>query len=214
PQPKGQKPGCGFPLLKLVGLFCLQSGALLRTATSNLHKHESVLARMLHKFLDSGDLLLADRGFSSYLDISELAKKGVDCLVRLHQMRSTDFRKGTRLGSNDRLITWTKPARAAHVWSREQFDALPATLTVRMLRFCTQTPWKWGSGFKKLQNNVRYSRFGVIRSTSFSREKMKVTDCASRATTSDDSLRSVGLACAASLRKSRRYTVESVTNCG
>lgn len=146
PQPKNQKPGCGFPLLKLVGLFCLQSGALLRTATSNLHQHESVLARMLHKFLDSGDLLLADRGFSSYLDISELAKKGVDCLVRLHQMRSADFRKGTRLGSNDRLVKWTKPARAARVWSREQFDALPTTLTVRMLRFCTQTP-----GFRSQQ---------------------------------------------------------------
>jgi DDE family transposase len=146
PQPKSQKPGCGFPLLKLVGLFCLQSGALLRTATSNLRQHESVLARTLHKFLDSGDLLLADRGFSSFLDISELAKKGVDCLMRLHQMRSTDFRKGTHLGSSDRLITWTKPARAARVWSREQFDALPATLTVRMLRFCTQTP-----GFRSQQ---------------------------------------------------------------
>jgi hypothetical protein len=29
PQSSAQKPGCGFPLLKLVGLFSLQSGAVL-----------------------------------------------------------------------------------------------------------------------------------------------------------------------------------------
>lgn len=28
PQSAGQKPGCGFPLLRLVGLFSLGSGAL------------------------------------------------------------------------------------------------------------------------------------------------------------------------------------------
>src|SRR5207247_2641053 len=31
PQPGGQKPGCGFPLLKLVGLFSLGTGVLLDT---------------------------------------------------------------------------------------------------------------------------------------------------------------------------------------
>jgi len=28
PQPGSQKPGCGFPMMKLVGLFCLASGEL------------------------------------------------------------------------------------------------------------------------------------------------------------------------------------------
>ena len=32
PQTKSQKPGCGFPLINLAGLFCLGSGALLRAA--------------------------------------------------------------------------------------------------------------------------------------------------------------------------------------
>lgn len=30
PQPQSQMPGCGWPLINLVGLFCLSSGALLR----------------------------------------------------------------------------------------------------------------------------------------------------------------------------------------
>lgn len=43
PQPSAQKPGCGFPMMKLVGLFSLSSGALLETARGNLHVHESLL---------------------------------------------------------------------------------------------------------------------------------------------------------------------------
>ena len=45
PQPSSQKPGCGFPLMKLVGLFSLSSGALLDHATANEHVHESQLFR-------------------------------------------------------------------------------------------------------------------------------------------------------------------------
>ena len=32
PQPGSQKPGCGFPIINLAGIFCLGSGALLRAA--------------------------------------------------------------------------------------------------------------------------------------------------------------------------------------
>ena len=41
PQPGGQKPGCGFPVLRMAGLFCLSSGALLRYAFGNKHDQEN-----------------------------------------------------------------------------------------------------------------------------------------------------------------------------
>ena len=66
PQPTSQQPGCGFPQLKLVGLFCLSSGGLLEAATGNLHVHESTLFRALWSKLHKGDIILADRGFCSY----------------------------------------------------------------------------------------------------------------------------------------------------
>ena len=47
PQSSGQKPGLGFPLIKLVGLFSLGSGALLEHTTGDLHVHESQLFRQL-----------------------------------------------------------------------------------------------------------------------------------------------------------------------
>jgi hypothetical protein len=140
PQPKSQKPGCGFPLLKLVGLFCLASGALLRAVHSSLAHHEAVLARLLWPLLSLGDILLADRGFCSFFDLHALRQRGVDALLRLHQRRAGDFRHGRRLGKNDRLVVWTKPAQRSKVWSQEDFDALPATLTLRLLRYRIAVP--------------------------------------------------------------------------
>ena len=40
PQSSEQKAGCGFPMMKLVGLFSLSSGAMLAGATGNRHVHE------------------------------------------------------------------------------------------------------------------------------------------------------------------------------
>jgi hypothetical protein len=134
PQPTGQQPGCGFPMMKLVGLFSLGSGALLETVTGNLHIHESVLFRGLWDKLRKGDVLLADRGFCSYAAMAALEQQGVDSLMRLHQMRRADFRTGRALGPDDRLVVWQKPVKRTDAWSDQEFDALPATLTLRMIR--------------------------------------------------------------------------------
>jgi hypothetical protein len=40
PQPGSQKPGCGFPLLKLVGVLSFSTGALLDYAKGDKHQHE------------------------------------------------------------------------------------------------------------------------------------------------------------------------------
>src|SRR5665213_4624424 len=66
PQPGGQKPGRGFPLLKLVGVFSLSTGALLDYAKGNKHQHELTLLQKLLGQFKAGDLALADRGFCTY----------------------------------------------------------------------------------------------------------------------------------------------------
>ena len=134
PQPTSQQPGCGFPVLKLVGLFSLSSGALLETATGSLHVHESLLFRGLWDRLKQGDVVLADRGFCSYAALASLRQRGVDSVMRLHQKRRADFRSGQRLGPDDRLVTWHKPAQRPEVCSVAEFAALPATLTLRLIR--------------------------------------------------------------------------------
>ena len=140
PQPRSQKPGCGFPLLKLTGLFSLASGALLQSAESSRRTHELVLARQFWPCLETGDVLLSDRGFCAYQDLSTLAARAVDCVMRLHQARSADFRRGKRLGPNDRLVVWTKPAQRPKKCTPEEYAAMPKTLTLRLLRFQVQAP--------------------------------------------------------------------------
>lgn len=134
PQPSSQKPGCGFPMMKLVGLFSLASGALLGFAKGTLHIHESQLFRALWDRLSKGDVLLSDRGFCSFFAIASLLLRGIDAVMRLHQARRADFRKGKSLGKGDILVCWRKPAQRTAAWSQEGFDALPQELTLRMVR--------------------------------------------------------------------------------
>jgi hypothetical protein len=140
PQSGEQQAGCGFPYMKLVGLFSLSSGALLESATGSKHVHESTLFRGLWGKLQKGDILLGDRAFCSYMAMAGLQQqRGVDSVMRLHQMRKADFRTGRRLGPDDRLIVWHKPQRADG-WSEEEHAALPETLTLRLIRLKVATP--------------------------------------------------------------------------
>ena len=140
PQSGEQAPGCGFPALKLVGLFSLSSGAFLESVSGNKHVHESTLFRGMWGKLQRGDILLADRGFSSYAAIAGLQQqRGVDSVMRLHQMRKADFRSGRRLGAEDRLVVWQKPQRT-EAWSEQEHAALPETLTLRMIRLRVAAP--------------------------------------------------------------------------
>ena len=61
--------------------------------------------------------------------------------MRLHQGRGKpDFRRGRRLGHNDRIVLWHKPAQRPPHWSKEDYDQLPKTLTLRILRFEIAVP--------------------------------------------------------------------------
>lgn len=140
PQSSWQKPGLGFPLMKLVGLFSLGSGALLEHTSADLHVHESQLFHQLWEKLEKGDIILADRGFCSYAAIASLAQRGVDSVMRLHQMRKADFRSGKALGKGERQVIWTKPAQRTAVWSAAEFAALPERLLLRMIRLEVAAP--------------------------------------------------------------------------
>ena len=134
PQSTDQKPGCGFPLVRLVGLFCLKTGALLEQASAPHLTSENALFQDLWPTLQAGDLLLADRNFSSYGSLAGLRQQSVDCLFQLHANRKRDLRQGQRLGAKDRLITWPKPRAKPANLTAAQWQQLPASLTVRLLR--------------------------------------------------------------------------------
>src|SRR6266487_6121760 len=142
PQPGGQQPGCGFPVLKLVGVFSLATGALLDYAKGNKHQHElNLLQKLLDQF-KAGDLVLGDRGFNSYTLLALLLRRGAHGLFRLHQRRPVDLRQGQRLGKNDRLMRWRKPWlwQRPRCLSQRSWKRIPQELSVRVVRFTLTVP--------------------------------------------------------------------------
>jgi Transposase DDE domain len=136
PQHELQKAGCGSPLARIVVLISLATGAVLDAAIgrwAGKQAGELSLFRGLHGRLRRGDIILADRYHCSYPDLALLAARGVDAVVRLHRSRTADFRRGRRLGRDDHLVEWARPARPAWM-DAETYATIPATLTVRELR--------------------------------------------------------------------------------
>lgn len=143
PQPRSQKPGVGFPLLRMVVLFSLAVGCVLEAAFAPYRGKatgEMSLFRTLHDGLQAGDILLGDRIFCSFCDIALLQQQGVDVVTRLHYGRHADFRRGRRLGPDDHLITWRKRYQAPDWLSEAEYAQVPKTLTLREVRVRVKIP--------------------------------------------------------------------------
>ena len=123
-------------MAQIVVLFGWTTGAILDVVIDTMRPHEVTLFRRRWHHFQPGDVVLADRAYGSYVDMVRLLARGVFCVFRLHQRRKADFRTGQRLGRDDQLVTWHKPAQwlASMGISKEAFARLPETLTVRLVR--------------------------------------------------------------------------------
>ena len=138
PQHRGQPPGLGFPITRLLGLLCLSSGALLDAACSPIRgkgSDEHTLLRPLLDTLEAGDVLLGDANFPSYWLLAALRERGVDGVFEQIGGRraGVDFRRGERLGTGDHIIELRRPQRP-HWMNVEAWARVPRTLRIRELR--------------------------------------------------------------------------------
>ena len=136
PQGATQKPGLGFPLARLVAIISLSCGAVLEWTTSpceGKRTGETALLWQLAHRLKAGDIVIADRYFSGYFLLAWLIRHGVDVVVRQHQLRHTDFRRGKRLGAKDHVVDWARPQRPAWM-DAALYATMPEALTLREAR--------------------------------------------------------------------------------
>jgi hypothetical protein len=136
PQSRSQKPGVGFPILRMVVLLSLASAALCGLAIGPYKGKETGEPALLRELLDRfqpGDVFLGDCCYCSYFLLSLLLACGVDVVTRQHQCRRTDFRSGERLGNADHAVVWQRPARPEWM-DEETYAAIPETLGVRELK--------------------------------------------------------------------------------
>jgi hypothetical protein len=140
PQPSGQKPGCGFPVARMVVVFAMSTGAILRAVWDSLKVPERTLFHRLWEEFEKGDIVVADRGFCSFADFQMLRERGVDCIMRKHQARSVGERTLRRLGKGDRLVVWTKSGSRPKWLDCETWKAMPSELTVREIEIHVEIP--------------------------------------------------------------------------
>ena len=157
-QPGQQKPGCGFPVAHWLVMLHAGTGMITKMLAAPLRTHDMSGVATLHPELRSGDLLVADRGFCSYAHLALLWQRGVQGLLRIHQRTIVDFtprrahvhpmhgksdrKKGMprsrwikQLGATDQIVEWFKSPNQPEWMSAAQYAALPASLTVRELRY-------------------------------------------------------------------------------
>jgi hypothetical protein len=161
-QPSEQRHGCGFPVMHLLAMFHAATGFLLRVATAPLRTHDMSQVWKVHPELEAGDVLVGDRGFCSFVHLALLAAQQVFGVFRLHQKQIVDFRPHRRaaskksrkrrqrglpssrwlkrLGRHDQLVEYVKPRKAPTWMTAEEYAALPATLTVREVRYTIDIP--------------------------------------------------------------------------
>jgi len=136
PQPRTQKPGLGFPILRMVVLFSLATAAMSAVAVGPYQGKGTGEPALLRELLDRfqpGDVFLGDCYFCSYFLLALLVAYGVDVVTRQHQRRSTDFRLGRRLGREDHVVPWQRPQRPSWM-DQETYATIPETLEVRELK--------------------------------------------------------------------------------
>jgi Transposase DDE domain len=162
-QPNVQRPGCGFPVARLLGLFHAGTGLLLKLVVAPLLTHDLAQVQKVHPTLAPGDVLVADRGLSSYAHLALLVQAGMHAVLRVGARQIVDFTPGrpfvtpgvrrtpavkgiprsrwlTALGVHDQLVTWLKPKTRPSWLARETLAALPEALVLREVRYPTGTP--------------------------------------------------------------------------
>ena len=142
PQLSSQEEGVGFPIARACVVLSLATGCLCDAAIgpySGKETGETALLREMLETFNAGDVVVFDRYYCSFMMLALLSAAGVEVCARLHQCRNSDFREGRRLGHDDHLITWTRPARPEWM-SPKLYQRIPETLTLREVRFEVTVP--------------------------------------------------------------------------
>ena len=135
PQSQRQKPGCGFPVMKLIAAFSLATGAILGIVKGTLHDAERTLFKGLWDLFEPGDVVLADSAFCSYADFYFLSQRHIDCVMANHHRRTKGLQFVKFLGKEDRLLYWIKMKPCPTWLEKSQWAKVPEKLLIREVSF-------------------------------------------------------------------------------
>jgi hypothetical protein len=134
------KPGCGYPTAHLL-LMVGSGGVAIDCLCSPLRTGDMTHASKMHAHLQSGDLLMGDRLFSSFFHLHALTVQDLHGLFPLHHSRKIAWGKHADHGANrrfvktlgwrDQLVEYRKPKKKPDWMSAKSFEQAPEWMRVR-----------------------------------------------------------------------------------
>jgi hypothetical protein len=158
--PSGPKEGCAFPVAHLLMLFSAATGLLMNAWASPLRTGDLAEMPEAHAFLEKGDILIGDDGFSGYPHLAMLHKQGLHGLFPVHHLRIVNFQPNRphcgpgktaitgmprsrwikSLGKTDQLVEYFKPGEPPKWMSEAEYAELPKSIIMRELRRTVARP--------------------------------------------------------------------------
>lgn len=138
PQPSTQKDGLGFPQVRVVVTTSLATGCILHYNTGQVEGKktgEVTLFRELHGDFAAGDVVVGDSNFESFHDAVLLNRRGVELVCCINGSRTSPFDGAACETLDDVLLTVSKPKFDKTRFTRAQWEALPDSITYRVLRY-------------------------------------------------------------------------------
>jgi Transposase DDE domain len=147
-QPAEPQPGGGCPVAHLLALFHAGTGLLTHLVVAPLNTHDLARVREVPSTLQSGDVLVADRGLCSSAHLARLTQAGLHALLRVQARQMVDctpaspfVMPGTRRtpeikglprsrwikahGKQDQLVEWFTPKTCPPWLAQETGKTLP-----------------------------------------------------------------------------------------
>jgi hypothetical protein len=118
------------PVMRVVLLACAGCGAILASAIGSYDTSEQALFMQALYLLPTAALLVADRGFSTFLNFCLLRETGRHVLARLRDDRKS--KRVRRLGRGDAIHVWQCP-RPVHSHYPELIAECPPYIEVRVI---------------------------------------------------------------------------------
>ncbi len=135
PQSTAQKPGLGFPILRMMVVLSMATAALCGLALApyagKLTGESSLLRSLLDSFLP-GDLVVGDRACGDYFLLALGRQRRLDWLVRLHQGRKANYRRSRCQACSEQQVTWSRP-KCPPWMDAATYATIPETLTLRQI---------------------------------------------------------------------------------
>jgi hypothetical protein len=137
PQPSSQKEGLGYPQVRMIVTTSLATGCIVHYNTGKVkgkRTGEVTLFREKHKDFVAGDVVVGDSNFDSFHDSASLNSNGADVVFCINGSRNTPF-EGVCETIDEENVTLQKPAFDRTRFTLAQWQALPDSITYRIIRY-------------------------------------------------------------------------------